>query len=430
MSEPMQDIRPPQKSYRWRLFGTLGVLVLVFAAGVYAGVHHALLRAEQTAESGSLTLSLGGASPSDVDMSQFWRAWSILEENFVSAHASGTMPSDEEKVYGAIKGLVESYGDPYTIFLPPSDAEVFNADVKGSFGGVGMEVGSDDEGNLIVVAPLKDSPAFKAGILAGDRIVAIDATSSSSMPPDEAVKVIRGPIGTTVKITVVRAQPQAGGAAADPIAIPIVRDTIVIPTIDFKRLPEGIYQIELYNFSAASSREFRRALRAFIESGESRLLLDLRGNPGGYLEAAAEMASYFLPQGAAIVTEDFRDKQEDIVVRSTGYNAFAGRNLKMAILVDRGSASAAEILAGALKAHGIATLVGTRTFGKGSVQQLMELSGGAELKVTVARWLTPDGLSLSDGGLIPDIEATTTVEDIKAGRDPQKEAAIEWLKDN
>jgi carboxyl-terminal processing protease len=238
---------------------------------------------------------------------------------------------------------------------------------------------------------------------------------------DDAIKLIRGKKGTVVTLLVGRE------GNAQPFEVKITRDTINIPVIkDYKR-DDGIYEIDLYSFSANSAGLFRTALRNFMQSGSSKLIFDLRGNPGGYLEAAVEMASYFLPVGDTVVSEDFKGKQPTNVHRSAGYNVFANRSLKMAILVDQGSASASEILAGALQQHDVAKLVGTRTFGKGSVQQLMDLGGGAELKVTIARWLTPNGSSISDGGLTPDIEATTTIELINAGKDPQKDAAAKWL---
>ncbi len=426
MKGPAQDIRPAKKNKRLQAAVALGALVLVFCSGLYLGVHEALLHAQSqppaaTGSSSAAPGLSGDTPPPGVDLSQFWETWNLLAQNFVEAHASATPPTDQQEVYGAIQGLVASYGDPYTTFFPPSDAQVFQQDIQGSFGGVGMEVGSDSQGNLIVIAPLKGSPAAQAGIQAGDWIIDIDATSSAGMSPDDAVKLIRGPIGTTVKITVLRT------GQTQPIVIPIVRNTIVIPTINYKDDGNGVYEIDLYNISATSADDFRTALRAFLESGDTKLLLDLRGNPGGYLESAVDMASYFLPAGDVVVTEDFRGKQDNIIDRSFGYNVFAGRNLKMAILIDQGTASAAEILSGALQQHGVAVLVGTRSFGKGSVQEVMDLGGGAELKVTVARWLTPNGTSISDGGLTPDIFATTTVEDINAGNDPQKAAALQYL---
>lgn len=406
---------------KWKAAGIFGALVLVFGVGLYAGIHQAqTMAAQNTVVSPSLRLNFGTSAPQGVDFSQLWQAWSLLNENFVETHASSTLPTDQEKVYGAIQGLVSSYGDAYTEFFPPSDAKIFQDNISGSFSGVGMEIGSQD-GQVIVIAPLKDSPAEKAGIKSGDVILAIDATSTSAMTVDTAVKFIRGPQGSTVKLIIKR------GSLA-PMQIAIERGIINIPTLTYSHdRQNGIFTIELYNFDAVSSAKFREALRQFMQSGETRLLLDLRGNPGGYLDASVDMASFFLPSGTTIVTEDYRGKQQNHVHRSLGYNVFANKKLSMAILIDKGSASAAEILAGALQQNGVAKLVGTRSFGKGSVQQLMDLGDGAALKVTVARWLTPNGSSISDGGLTPDIVVEYTPEDAQAGRDPQKDAAIIWL---
>jgi carboxyl-terminal processing protease len=360
-----------------------------------------------------------GGKASDADLSQFWAVWSILQDNFVQTHASNTLPTDQKKIYGAIRGLTESYGDPYTVFFPPADAQVFNENVNGSFGGVGMELGQKD-GAITVVAPLKGSPAEAAGIKTGDKVVMIEATSTDGMAIDEAVKFIRGPKGASVKLTLVRA------GVAQPIVVSIVRDTINVPIIDTKD-SGGVFTIALYSFSPDSPAQFRDALRQYFKSGDTKLVLDLRGDPGGYLQAAVEIASYFLPVGDTIVTEDTRGHGDNTVHRSLGYNVFAGKKLSMAILVDQGSASASEILAGALQQHNVGKLVGTRSFGKGSVQQLVDLGGGAELKVTIARWLTPNGTSISDGGLTPDIKADRTDTDRAAGKDPQYDAAVSWL---
>ena len=362
--------------------------------------------------------------PSDVDFAKFWQAWNLLQDNFVETHTSSTIPTYQERVYGAIAGLTDSYGDPYTVFMPPAEAKQFNEDIKGAFGGVGMELG-ERAGSLTVVAPLKDSPAERAGIRSGDIILAIDGKPSEKMAVEAAVKLIRGEIGTAVELTLRRAgEPSA-------LTIKIVRDTIKIPVISAYKRADGIFVIELYSFSENSTDLFRGALRQYFESGSTQLLLDLRGNPGGYLEASVQMASYFLPVGATVVTEDYKGKQSNVVHRSLGYNVFANKKLSMAILVDQGSASASEILAGALSQNGVAKLVGTRTFGKGSVQQLMELGGGAQIKITVARWLTPDGTSISDGGLRPDIvvdgKPARPADSGQSGGDPQKEAAITWF---
>jgi len=411
---------------RWIAAGVVAAVLLAFSVGVYAGVTERLQNtvsaAQVTIPGTTITLQGGsdGSAPSDVDFSKFWQAWNLLQDNFVQTHASGTIPTYQERVYGAITGLTDSYGDPYTVFLPPSDAKQFNDDIKGSFGGVGMELGARN-GSLTVVSPLKGSPAEAAGVRSGDVIIGIDNKASEKMPVDEAVKLIRGEIGTSVTILLKRA------GVAEPFEVKIVRQTIQIPVINTYARGDGIFVIELYSFSENSTDLFRGALRTFFESGATKLILDLRGNPGGYLDAAVQMASYFLPVGDVIVTEDFVGKAGNVSDRSLGYNVFANKRLSMAILIDQGSASASEILAGALQQHGVAKLVGTRSFGKGSVQQLMQLGGGAELKVTIARWLTPNGQSISDGGLKPDIKADRTQDDVKAGKDPQKDAAITWL---
>lgn len=416
---------------QWRALGVLAAITISFGVGMYSGVYQ---RAHDVASAADASSSVSGgittivlnsnSQPKDVDMTQFWTAYNLLNQNFVVTHASGTFPTKQKQLYGAIAGLTSSFGDPYTTFFPPSDAQVFQEDISGSFGGVGMQIDNNDKGQLVVVSPLKDTPSARAGIRSGDLLLQIGTTTTTNMAVEEAVKLIRGPKGTTVTFTIARqGEPK-------PITISVVRDTINIPIINNYKRDDGIYVIELYSFSQNSPDLFRTALRDFMQSGSTRLILDLRGNPGGYLEAAVDMASYFLPVGDSVVTEDFKGKQDNITHRSVGYNVFTNKGLKMAILVDQGSASASEILSGALQQHYVAKLVGTRTFGKGSVQELMDLGGGAELKITIARWLTPNGSSISDGGLQPDIAAQRTIDDIKAGKDPQTEAAVSYLLNN
>lgn len=400
----------------------LAVLLLAgaFFAGLATGVGEKIARAAGDAVP-TLRISLSpDEQPADLDFKQFWLAWNLLDQNFIQTHSSSTIPTDEERIYGAIAGLTDSFGDPYTVFFPPVEAKTFQENIQGEFGGVGMELGLKN-GNLVVVAPLKNSPAERAGIRSGDYVIRVDDKSTDGMSIEDAVGIIRGPKGTTVVLTLAR------DGEKESITVSVVRDTIQIPIIKNHMRSDGIYVIELYSFSANSADLFRTALREFIQSGSKRLIIDLRGNPGGYLEAAVQMASFFLPVGDVVVTEDYKGKRDNVYHRSVGYNVFAARDLTMTILVDQGSASASEILAGALSQHGKAKLVGARTFGKGSVQQLLDLGGGAQIKVTVARWLTPNGSSISDGGLTPDIEAERTIEDVKAQRDPQLEAAVNYL---
>jgi carboxyl-terminal processing protease len=342
-----------------------------------------------------------------------------LNEKYVATATSSNSVTDQDKVYGAIQGLVASLGDPYTVFFPPVESKAFASEVRGNFEGVGMEVAAKN-GALVVIAPLKGSPAEKAGILSGDRIIKIDNKDATNMTTEKAVDLIRGSSGTMVTLTIIRSTKKQA------FDIKITRGVIDIPTIATKDLGNGIFKIDLYSFTADSPNLFRGALREFVQSGDSKLILDLRGNPGGYLEAAIDMASWFLPSGKVVVRESFGQNKDETIYRSKGYDIFSDK-LKFVILVDEGSASAAEILAGALSEQGKAILVGQTTFGKGSVQELVDITPDTSLKVTVARWLTPNGLSISKQGITPQYVVARTDTDIQAGKDPQLDKAIEIL---
>lgn len=357
-------------------------------------------------------------SPKNVDFDAFWKAWNVINEKYVPTTSSST-PTDQEKVYGAIQGLAASTGDPYTVFFPPVESKAFDEQISGAFEGVGMEV-DVKEGVLTVVAPLKDTPAYKAGIKAGDKIIAIDKKSTQGLSTPEAIKMIKGKKGTTVAFVILR------GTSVDPIDISVVRDVINVPAMKTETIKD-VFVIRMYSFSASSADEFRKALREFVDSGKHKLVLDLRGNPGGYLEASVDMASWFLQSGKVIVSEESKNLKFSQEYRSKGYNIFNDK-LKFVILVDGGSASASEILAGALSEHGKAILVGTKTYGKGSVQELVEITPGTSLKVTIAKWLTPNGHSISQAGITPEIVVELDVEKFKAdGEDTQMKRAIEEL---
>ncbi len=357
--------------------------------------------------------------PVSVDFAPFWKAWNLISEKYVPASTTTKTIGSQEKVWGAIAGLTESLGDPYTVFFPPVESKLFEADIRGNFEGVGMEIVAED-GAITVIAPLKNSPAARAGIMAGDRIIKVGDKETTNLSTEDAVQIIRGPKGSRVTLTIFR------NGTKEPFDIEVVRDVIDVPTINTKELPGGIFIIELYSFSAQSPNLFRAALREFILSGNDKLILDLRGNPGGYLEAAIDMASWFLPPSKIVVREDFGQSRDEKVYRSKGYDIF-NNNLKFAILVDKGSASASEILAGALAEHGKAVLVGDKTFGKGSVQELVNITSDTSLKITIARWLTPNGLSISQDGIVPEFLVKYSAADREAKRDPQMDKAIEIL---
>lgn len=391
------------------------VLALVLAIGFGAGIAVGAAGTGQAAFKSIPFLGDGlDATPADdANLENFWKAWNALDAKFVETHASSSLPTTEEKLWGAIQGLADSYGDPYTVFMPPEEAKVFAEDISGAFEGVGMEIGIRDD-LLTVIAPLKGTPADRAGIKSGDGILTIDGTPTKGLSTDEAVKLIRGKKGTTVTFQMLR--------DGEVIEIAVVRDTIEVPTIEHSLdQGSGVYTISFYSFTGNSAQLFARALQDFKRSGSDKLLIDLRGNPGGYLESAVQIAGHFLPEGTVVVTEDYKGKRENIVHRTPRKDMVAG-TVRVAVLINQGSASASEILAGALQDEERATLIGTRSFGKGSVQELVKVGDGS-LKVTVARWLTPAGRSISDGGLSPDIE----VEFGEDGEDLQKQRAIEFL---
>jgi carboxyl-terminal processing protease len=397
---------------------TIGVFVcagIIFTGGYFVGNRNidqsTLVASPQLANTESSTTE-------KVDFSPFWKAWSILDTNFVGA-SSTEKNTDQKKVWGAIEGLAASYGDPYTTFFPPEDLKTFEDDIQGNFEGVGIEIDVKD-GILTVVSPLKGTPADKAGMRAKDMIIKIDGKSTLGMSSREATKLIRGPKGKEVVFAIVR-----NGAEKE---IRVIRDVIDVPIVISTKRDDGIFVIQITSFAANSADKFRDALREFVNSGEDKLIVDVRGNPGGYLEAAVDIASWFLPASAVVVSEDFGSKNKPAeVFKSKGYNIFTNR-LKMIMLVDGGSASASEILAGALKEHKVATLVGEKTFGKGSVQELIPLTDNSSLKITIAHWLTPNGVSLSKNGVDPDVVVKMTDTDRKAEKDPQLDKAVEILK--
>lgn len=358
-----------------------------------------------------------------VDMTAFWKTWNKIEELYI-----GDMPTKEEKAWGAIQGLVSSLDDPYSVFFPPRESERFESGIRGDFEGVGMEIEIRDK-ILTVVTPLKDTPAEAAGIQPGDKIIKIDDTTTVDMLIGDAVDLIRGPKDTVVVLSVVR-----DGVIA-PIEISVTRQKINIPVLEIDKIAEeGVFIIKLYSFSAKSENRFKDAIKEFVRLVDSenynKLIIDVRNNPGGYLESAVGIASWFLPAGKVVVKEDFGEKGEGKVFRSRGYDILKNKDVSIAVLINKGSASASEILAGALSLHGTAVLVGEKTFGKGSVQQLIDITENTSLKITTAQWLLVDDSVIAGEGITPDYETPLTIEQFKEGIDPQLEKAIEVLRDS
>jgi carboxyl-terminal processing protease len=393
-------------------------IALAFMVGIASGQY--LDRQNGIPEKLNIINAVTASASGDIiDMAPFWTAWRLLDEKYVPTGKAATSTTAEDRVWGAIQGMTSAMGDPYTIFMPPDDSEDFQTNIKGNFEGVGMEIGIKDS-VLSVISPLKGSPAEKAGIKAGDKIITINGQPAVDLPTDKAVKLIRGPKDTVVKITILRE------GNDNTLDFSITRAVIDIPAIKTE-VKGDIFIISLYNFYAEADSQFSRALKEFVNSKKTKLILDLRGNPGGYLDSAVKMASWFLPSGKVVVREDFGGSKDETVYRSRGYGIF-NDNLEMIILIDNGSASASEILAGALQEHGVAKLVGTKSYGKGSVQELVPVTNNTSLKVTIAKWLTPGGKSISDGGLTPDYEVKISEADLKEAKDSQMDKALELLK--
>ena len=350
---------------------------------------------------------------SSVDFSIFWETWKSIEDKYV-----GRQKLDRQKmIYEAVKGLVKSTGDPYSTFFTPDESKMLEEDISGSFSGIGAEIGFKKE-TLTVIAPLKDSPAEKSGILAGDQILKVDDKSTQDMALEEAVSHIRGEKGTTVSLSVFR----EGFSEAKEFKI--TRDVIKVPTIDLE-MKDGIAYIKLYNFIGNIEREFRQTAVQAAKNKPKGIVLDLRNNPGGFLEAAIDIAGYFLPKGEVVAIEDFGNGEGENEFRSKGYKNF--ENAPLVVLINNGSASASEILAGAVKGREKIKLVGETTFGKGSVQEVISMSNGTSLKVSVARWLTPSGQSIQDSGIEPDVKVEMKKEDIENNKDPQLDKAMETI---
>jgi len=354
--------------------------------------------------------------PENVDLSLLWQVWKTIEEKY----AVKDKINAQAMIYGAINGLVKSLDDPYTVFLKPEDAKKFLEDVKGTFEGVGMEIGIKD-GQLRVVAPLANTPAERAGLRAGDKILQVDGKSTEGITIDEAINWIRGPKGTEVVLTIYRDE---WGEARD---IKLIRDVIDVPAFKLELRNDKIAYLKIYQFSEKAGYEFPEIALQILNSDAQKIILDLRDNPGGYLEVAQEIASWFLEKGQVVAIEDFGGRQEQKFYLARDNARLVA--YPVVILINKGSASGAEILAGALRDNRGIKLIGEKSFGKGSVQELVSLKNNSFLKITVANWLTPKGELITNKGLEPDIKVEMATADYEAGRDPQLEKAIEIIKE-
>ncbi len=352
---------------------------------------------------------------SSVDFSLFWKVWDVLKEKYVDA----SHLDSKELLYGSIKGMLEATGDPYTDFLDPDENKQFSEDIAGKFEGIGAELGVKG-GILTVIAPLEDSPAEKAGLMAGDKIIKIDEETAAEISIDEAVAKIRGSKGTQVKLTIFR------NGDVDSREVTVTRDIISVKSVKFEMKEDNIAYFKIVQFGEETDREFSVAVAEAFSSGAKKMILDVRNNPGGYLDIAVDMASRMIPKGDVVVIEE-NSRGEQKKIFSKGRDILS--HMESVVLINVGSASASEILAGALKENrDNVTIVGETSYGKGSVQEFVNFPQGTAAKITVSKWLTPRGEQISEKGIQPDVEVELSYEDFENDRDPQLDKALEILK--
>ncbi|MEX2145341.1 MAG: S41 family peptidase [Candidatus Spechtbacterales bacterium] len=380
----------------------------VFGAGFFAGSSH-------KKSSDIYDFAIPSIFKSEkVDFSLIKDVWDIIHRDYVNADEI----NDEALIYAAIRGMLRELGDPYSTFFDKEETSEFVDSVTGKYEGVGIEITLKDD-KLTIVSPLKESPALRAGLRAGDTIVAINGETTKDITLEEAITQIRGPKGTSVELTVIR---EEGGKE---IGITVIRDTIEAPSIKWEIIEDNIAYIEILQFSDNTDEDFKKAVQEILTTPADRIIVDLRNNPGGFLETATSIAGWFLQKDEIIVIEE---RQRDIkrIHRSQGPGLLG--DFPIVILQNGGSASASEILAGALRDHKNTPLVGEKTFGKGLVQEFKDLPGGSSIKLTIAKWITPSGQYINDEGIEPTISIELSEEDFQSGNDTQKQKAIEVIR--
>ncbi len=417
------------------------VLVMVFMAMGFVGgattvwVYRPALRQVVAARAPFL---LGGADSEQLaempveeyreqKVELLWNIWDILEREYIDPDAI----ERDKMIYGAASGMVQSLGDPHTSFVEPLPARIMREDLQGTFEGIGATVNMI-EGELTIVRPLPNSPALEAGLREGDVILEVDETPIKGLSLLEAVSLIRGPEGTVVRLLVRRE------GVEEPFIVPVTRSKIETPIVESRMLEGDVAYLKLTEFNALSDRKVNAALAELLAEEPVGLILDLRDNPGGYLQKSIDIASEFLPRGSLVLVEQERSGPGQDVERteyrtSTRVGATPrAADIPLVVLINGGSASASEIVAGAIKDNDRGILIGQRTYGKGSVQSTHRLMDESSLRVTIARWYRPNGEPLdgSDGdeaGIAPDMTVEITPEDREADRDPQLQRAIEVL---
>jgi len=409
-----EDNKKPPFRKHFTIFITITLVCASFFAGVFYDKHRSSESKKSSEIESLFDQSHNKEQPQDVDFDLFWEAWNLINEKYVD-----TTKLDRKKmIYGAISGMIKAIGDPFSSFMNPEESKQFSQDLEGVFEGVGIEIGIKND-ILTVISPIEESPAAKAGLRAGDKILKIGDALTTDMSIDEAVSKIRGPKGTEVSLIIMR------NGDSDPKEIKIIRDTISVKSVKLEWKENDIAVVKISKFGDDTVSVFNQAANQIISKNVKGVILDLRNNPGGYLEAAVDISSKFIPKNKIVVSEEERSGNKKDYLAS-GNSILEG--LPVVVLVNSGSASASEITAGALRDVLGAKLVGKKTFGKGSVQELEKLSGGSSIRITIARWLTPNGEYIMEKGIEPTVEVDLTDEDYNNDRDPQMDKALEIIK--
>lgn len=355
----------------------------------------------------------------NVDFKLFWDTWNLLSRSYIDKK-----DLDPKKMfYGAISGMVASLGDPYTVFLPPEQQKFSKEDLNGSFDGVGIQLGFNKDKRLVVVTPLVGTPAEEAGIKPQDLIVKIEDKDTTNITLPEAVKLIRGRKGTKVNLTILREGEQ------DTKDFTLIRETIVVKSVEVsfknKESAKFIAVIKLSKFGERTNDEWMEGVNEVVSKGADGVVLDLRNNPGGFLESAVYIASEFLDGGDVVLQENSRGERTSFKVSRSGKLT----KIPLTVLINKGSASASEIVAGALQDRKRAKLIGEKSFGKGTIQEAEDLQEGSGIHITVAKWLTPNGRWVNEtNGLEPDVKIELPKETEEKDEDIQLEKALELLK--
>ncbi len=400
------------------LFGLVFLILIVFAAGVAVGFVLREPVALFTVEPPATPVTAPAQTLTPADLQEkfeiFWQVWDLLETYFYDP----SKLDPQKMVYGAVKGMVESAGDRYTFFSTPAQAGVERTHLEGEYEGIGAYI-DQQNGFPIILGPVHDdTPAARAGLRKGDIVLAVNGWETEGVPLEEVIARIKGPAGTQVTLTISRP------GEAEPFDVTLTRAHIEVPSVEGKMRDDGLAYVKIFVFGGTTARELDATLKTLLAPNPRGLILDLRGNGGGYLEAAQEVLGRFLRQGIAVYQADREDHRQRIPLIPGDFRAF---DIPLVVLVDGGSASASEIVAGALQDYRRAILIGEQTFGKGSIQHVFDLPDGSSVRITVAQWLTPNARRIQDHGLTPEIIVPLTPEDYEAGHDPQLDAAAAYL---